>query len=134
MIGSASLLVNLKAPDLDRAVEFYEQLGLTTIGRRSLMPGHEDVLLTAGDTTICIEHGEGGKLSFELISLEVEDVEAVVALLRERGITPEEYDLPSIKTVDGVASFGSTKAAWLKDPAGNLVGIITRYRGTRASG
>jgi catechol 2,3-dioxygenase-like lactoylglutathione lyase family enzyme len=129
MLEGASLLVNIKAPDLDRVAAFYEKLGLEPIGRRSLMPGHEDLLFRAGDTTICVERGEPANLSFELISLEVDDVEATLAALRARGLEPEDYDLPSIKTLAGIASFGDVKAAWLKDPAGNLVGIITRARG-----
>ncbi len=131
MLPTASLMVNIKAPDLDEAASFYETLGFEQLDRRSLMPGHEDILFRVGDTTICLERGEGGKVPFEPITLEVEDAEAAVASLRERGLQPEEYDLPSIKTVDGIASFGSggeIKAAWFKDPAGNLVGVMTRVR------
>lgn len=131
MLEGASLLVNVKVPDLDEAVEFYGRLGFTELGRRSLLPGHEDVLLAAGDATVCVERGEGGKLAYETITLEVDDVERTVATLRERGIEPEEYDLPSVKTVDGIAAFGAVQAAWVKDPGGNLVGVMTRARGGR---
>ena len=48
--------------------------------------------------------------------------------MRRRGVEPEEYDLPSIKTVNGIASWGELKAAWVKDPGGNLIGIVTRVR------
>jgi hypothetical protein len=96
--------------------------------RRSLAPGHEDVLFQAGDATICVEPGEGGRADTP-ISFEVDDVEATVATLRQRGIEPEEYDLPSLKTVDGIAAWGDgVKAAWIKDPGGNLIGIVTRVR------
>jgi catechol 2,3-dioxygenase-like lactoylglutathione lyase family enzyme len=123
-----ALVVNLKVPDLDEAIAFYEgKLGLAVADRRSLMPGHEDVVFQAGDATICVEVGEGGR-SDTPISFEVSDVEATVAELRSRGVVPEEYDLPSLKTVDGVATLGPFKAAWIKDPGGNLIGIVTRVR------
>jgi len=128
MLENAALLINLKAPDLDEVVAFYEKVGFEPIGRRSLMPGHEDALLGAGDATLCIERGEAAKLPFEPIALEVDDVEATVAAFRADGVEPEHYDLPSIKTVDGVATLGDLKAAWFKDPAGNLLGVITRIR------
>jgi catechol 2,3-dioxygenase-like lactoylglutathione lyase family enzyme len=126
MLGD--LVANLKVPDLDDAIAFYEgKLGLPVADRRRLMPGHEDVVIQAGDATICLEVGAGGG-SDTPISFEVQDVEATVAELRSRGVVPEEYDLPSFKTVDGVATLGGLQAAWIKDPGGNLVGIITRVR------
>jgi catechol 2,3-dioxygenase-like lactoylglutathione lyase family enzyme len=128
MFEQATFATNLKVPDLDEAVAFYEgKLGLPVADRRSIFPGHEDVLFRAGDAIICVERGEGGRADTP-VSFEVEDVEAAVAALRERGVVPEEYDLPSIKTVDGIASFGPVKAAWVKDPGGNVVGIVSRVR------
>jgi catechol 2,3-dioxygenase-like lactoylglutathione lyase family enzyme len=120
---------NLKAPDLDEVVAFYEgKLGLRIVDRRSLMPGHGDVVIGVGeDATICVEVGEGGRADTP-IGFEVEDVEAVVAQLRARGVEPEEYDLPGIKTVNGIATWGDVQAAWVKDPGGNLIGIVTRVR------
>jgi catechol 2,3-dioxygenase-like lactoylglutathione lyase family enzyme len=120
---------NLKAPDLDAVVEFYEgKLGLPIVDRRSMGPGHRDVLIGVGeDATICFEMGEGGRADTP-IGFEVEDVEAVVAELRRRGVEPEEYDLPSITTVNGIVTWGDMQAAWVKDPGGNLIGIVTRVR------
>jgi uncharacterized protein YndB with AHSA1/START domain/catechol 2,3-dioxygenase-like lactoylglutathione lyase family enzyme len=120
---------NLKAPDLDEVVEFYGgKLGLPIVDRRSMGPGHGDVVIGVGeDATICVEVGEGGRADTP-IGFEVEDVEAIVDELRRRGVEPEEYDLPSIKTVNGIASWGDVQAAWIKDPGGNLIGIVTRVR------
>jgi catechol 2,3-dioxygenase-like lactoylglutathione lyase family enzyme len=124
MLDRSPLAVNLKAPDLDEALAFYERLGLRLRERRSLMPGHEEVRIDARGAVLCIERGEGGRLPYEPITFEVEDLASTLAALGERGIEPEDYDLPSIKTVDGIASFGAIRAAWLKDPAGNLIGLV----------
>ena len=59
------------------------------------------------------------------------DIEATVAALRLRGVAFEEYDLPGLKTVNGVAQIAGNypskgtgeKGAWFKDSEGNLVGI-----------
>jgi hypothetical protein len=50
-------------------------------------------------------------------------VRATVNGLRERGVVFEEYDLPRLKTEDGVATVGNLSFAWFRDPDGNVVGI-----------
>lgn len=54
---------------------------------------------------------------------EVEDIEKEVAELRSHGVVFEEYDLPGIKTVNGIAVIGNEKAAWFKDSEGNILNI-----------
>lgn len=62
---------------------------------------------------------------------EVADIEATVAALRSRGVVFEEYDLPGLKTINGIARIAGNypskgsgeKGAWFKDSEGNLVGI-----------
>ena len=42
-----------------------------------------------------------------------------MADLRARGVVFEDYDFGELKTVDGLADFGTAKAAWFKDSEGN---------------
>jgi hypothetical protein len=37
-----------------------------------------------------------------------------------------EYDMPGIKTVDGIATGGGAKTAWFKDPEGNILAVSQR--------
>jgi catechol 2,3-dioxygenase-like lactoylglutathione lyase family enzyme len=53
-----------------------------------------------------------------------QDVEAAVADLRAKGVTFEEYDLPGVKTVNGIAELGGTRGAWFKDPEGNILSVV----------
>jgi hypothetical protein len=48
----------------------------------------------------------------------VDGIEAAVARLRALGVAFEEYDLPGLKTENGITTLGDTKAAWFKDPDG----------------
>lgn len=41
-----------------------------------------------------------------------------------QGVVFEEYDLPGLKTIDGIADQGTLKAAWFKDSDGNLLAIM----------
>jgi hypothetical protein len=63
---------------------------------------------------------------------EVADIESVVADLRDRGVVFEEYDLPGLKTIGGIADIDGNypsrgavgeRGAWFYDSEGNLVGI-----------
>lgn len=53
---------------------------------------------------------------------QVEDVEREVAELKSKGVVFEEYDLPGMK--NGIVDAGGAKAAWFKDPEGNIMAII----------
>ncbi len=56
----------------------------------------------------------------------VDDIEALVADLKGRGVAFEEYDNPAFRTVDGIASIarGGGMGAWFKDTEGNLIGLV----------
>ena len=55
----------------------------------------------------------------------VEDIVREVADLKSHGVVFEEYDLPGLKTVDGIAQAGPNQAAWMKDSEGNVfLGIV----------
>jgi hypothetical protein len=54
----------------------------------------------------------------------VPDVRADVADLRTRGVDVEEYDMPGLKTEDGIADIGFALAAWILDPGKNALGIL----------
>ena len=75
---------------------------------------------------VCIEGGEGtpSPPKNPPFSFRVEDVEATAAFLRERGVVFEEYDLPSLKTENGIAEVAGVKAGWFRDPDGYLLAIM----------
>jgi hypothetical protein len=63
---------------------------------------------------------------------EVDDLDEVVRDLRERGVVFEEYEVPGLTTVDGIAEVegnypskrsSGERAAWFRDSEGNLLGI-----------
>lgn len=61
-----------------------------------------------------------------ICAFEVADSKATLAALRARSVVFEEYDTPTLRTVDGMAKVGPFHAAWMRDPDGNLVGIQHR--------
>jgi catechol 2,3-dioxygenase-like lactoylglutathione lyase family enzyme len=53
-----------------------------------------------------------------------DDLEADVATLKGRGVVFEEYDSPTLTTVDSIAQLAGVRAAWFKDSEGNIVGLV----------
>ena len=56
----------------------------------------------------------------------VDDLEAELRDLRARGVEIQEYDMPGLKTVNGIADIGFARAAWIVDPHGNALGVLER--------
>jgi catechol 2,3-dioxygenase-like lactoylglutathione lyase family enzyme len=108
MLRSAKVATRLPAQDLERAKAFYsEKLGLDPVEERP------------------------GGLLYRCGGAEFDDIEATVAELRERGVVFEEYDLPGLTTVNGIAEIEGNypskgigeRAAWFRDSEGNMLGI-----------
>jgi len=105
------------ASDLGRARAWYEvRLGLT--------PEHEDPggvwYHFAGETWLYLyATPSAGTAQNTIAGWAVQDIASVMANLRERGVTFEQYDLGEVRMVDGLADFGVAKAAWFKDSEGN---------------
>ncbi len=121
MLTNSPIYASLPAADLERAKRFYaEKLGLTP---ESELPG--GLLYRCGkDSRFSVfpSEGEVSGTHTQAIWL-VEDVESEVAALKDRGIVFEEYDLPSLSTVNSIATIGPGKGAWFKDSEGNLLSL-----------
>jgi catechol 2,3-dioxygenase-like lactoylglutathione lyase family enzyme len=50
-----------------------------------------------------------------------DDLDADIAALRTRGVVFEEYDLPGLRTENGIAFVGTERSAWFRDSEGNTI-------------
>ena len=124
MLENARIGANVPVSDLDEAISFYEgQLGLRLVERGEGEPYAR--FAGAGETKLGVyESNSAGQSRHTLASFVVDDVRAVVSELQGNGVVFEEYDMPGIKTENGVATMGDTRGAWLKDPDGNILEIV----------
>ncbi len=58
--------------------------------------------------------------------IDTDDFDGDMAVLRERGVTFNDYDLPGLTTVDGVADYQGLRSAWFNDSEGNIIAIGER--------
>ncbi|MEA2268998.1 MAG: hypothetical protein QOC64_1608 [Solirubrobacteraceae bacterium] len=123
MLADARVEATVPALDLGRARRFYEgTLGLRAAG--SHVSDRDLIFECGGGTRLFVyERPITSGAAHTLAHFVVDDVEATVRALRERGVTFEDYDLPELKTVDGVAAAGDKKFAWFHDVDGNVIGL-----------
>jgi len=128
MLGKAEIAAIVPVSDVERAVEFYGgTLGLELQIRRDDLPENREAEFRAGDGSLVVyESVAAGQSKGTLAAFRVADLESVVAGLRERGVAFEEYDLPELKTENGIASIGDLHASWARDPDGNIIAFEQR--------
>jgi catechol 2,3-dioxygenase-like lactoylglutathione lyase family enzyme len=122
MLKDARIYAVLPATDLDRARRFYaEKLGLEPVDENDAGLFYEG----GADTRFLLYPTQGRTSGTHTqMGFVVEDAVATVAELRSRGVVFQDYDMPGLKTVDGIAEFGSSKGAWFEDTEGNVVAIV----------
>jgi catechol 2,3-dioxygenase-like lactoylglutathione lyase family enzyme len=124
MLTNARIGANVPVSDLDAAISFYEgKLGLKLFERGAGEPYAR--FEGANGTKLGVyESKAAGQSPHTLASFVVEDVRATVSELQANGVVFEEYDMPGMRTENGVATMGDTRAAWLKDPDGNILEVV----------
>ncbi|GGT14173.1 VOC family protein [Streptomyces chromofuscus] len=130
LLARGRVATRLPAQDLERARRFYsEKLGLEPLDER---PG--GLLYRCGGVEFALFESEGASPgTFTQMGWQVDDIDRVVAALRERGVEFEVVDLPGLRTGDdGIADVEGNypskgargeRAAWFRDSEGNMIGI-----------
>ncbi|MFE7165790.1 VOC family protein [Streptomyces sp. NPDC057616] len=128
-MAGARVMPRLPASDLERARRFYaEKLGLDPVDER---PGGL-LYRTAGTEFVVFQSTGASPGTFTQMAWEVDDLDAVVAELRSRGVRFEDVDVPGLRTVNGITEVQghypskgarAERAAWFRDSEGNLMGI-----------
>ena len=121
-LGNSPIRPVLLATDLDAARAFYhEKLGLPILLERD---GAIE-FSCGGDTRLSVSKSTTGTADRQTqVGWSVSNLEATLALLRADGVKIEDYDLPGLKTEDGIADVGFGRMAWIIDPGGNCLGIV----------
>ena len=108
--------------DIGKAREFYGE----TLGLRTSVLDEDAGLLTlqlAGDRdTLVYQQPDATPASYTILNFPVDDVEAAVDELSQRGVQFERYDGVE-QDEKGVARGNGPDIAWFKDPAGNVLAV-----------
>ena len=129
VLAESNVASRIPAQDLRRARSFYaEKLGLEPVEER---PGGLRYRCGNGEFAL-FESAGAAAGDHTQMAWEVDDLQEAIAELRERGVIFEEYGVPGLETVNGIAEVEGNypskggvgeKAAWFKDSEGNLLAI-----------
>lgn len=117
MLSDAMIVPTVAVGDLDRARQFFGvQLGLPLLDETPF-----SLRFAAGaGTQLAIRRGIPN-VGQTVAHFEVADLESTIADLRSRDVPFDDYETP--KTVNFIAQIGPARAAWFRDPDGNVFGL-----------
>jgi catechol 2,3-dioxygenase-like lactoylglutathione lyase family enzyme len=130
MLADRDAIATLAVRDMEVAKGFYEgTLGLKPAGAQSgpsqPLTNADVRIYQSGKSKLMIYRSQyAGTNQANAVTWGLGDqLETVVQALKAKGVAFEHYDLPGLTRKGDVHEFGNFKAAWFKDPDGNILHI-----------
>ena len=124
MLAAKEAMATVAVRDLEKARKFYEG----TLGLK-LTDAQEEEALTyqAGDTRLLVYRSQyaGSNKATATTWVLGNDMEKVVQSLKGKGVTFEHYDMPGMTLKGDIHVADGMKAAWFKDPDGNIHALVS---------
>jgi predicted enzyme related to lactoylglutathione lyase len=123
MLGEKDAVATIAVKDVPAAKEFYEK----KLGLKAEPSDEKDVAVCkSGKSVLFIYKSQfAGTNKATTVTWPVDDVDREVKALKSQGIAFERYDFPGAVIENDVHVFGNTRAAWFKDPDGNILALVT---------
>ena len=120
MLNESNTYTTIPVSNLERAQRFYTE----TLGLTPAMVTEGGVMYRSGGTQFFVYPSRYKASGHTQMSWVVGDIKAEVAALRGKGIEFVVFDVPGVKTVDGISQSGpAVWTAYFRDPDGNLLGL-----------
>jgi catechol 2,3-dioxygenase-like lactoylglutathione lyase family enzyme len=123
MLSEKNAVINIATKDLKAAGKFYEEtLGLKMIDQN----GEEVTTFQSGNSAIYVYRSEfaGTNEATTMTWMCGSEMEDIVRSLKAKGVHFEHYDMPNLKRDGDIHGVGDMKAAWFKDPDGNILALV----------
>ena len=120
MLKDAEVMAMVPVKDIKEAEKFYsETLGLNKVDEN---PG--GITYKCGDGKAFVyQTPEAGTAKSTVATWAVSEIGKVVDELKAKGCKFEHYDYPGATHEGDVHVWGKMKAAWFRDPSGNILGL-----------
>jgi catechol 2,3-dioxygenase-like lactoylglutathione lyase family enzyme len=124
MLSEVSAVATIGVKNLEAAKDFYEKkLGLSPVSSGG--PSEEVQMYKSGTTMVELYHSEyAGTNKATALSWVVSDISKEVDELKNQGISFEHYNFPDLKMEGDIHVMGEMRAAWFKDPDGNILSLV----------
>jgi catechol 2,3-dioxygenase-like lactoylglutathione lyase family enzyme len=122
MLAKADATPMIAVKNIGRARTFYgDTLGLPT---KEAMGG-EVLEVTSGETVINVYRSEfAGTNRATALTFIVDDIEAEVRELKDKGVAFEQYDMLGLEKQGDLYVAPGMKTTWFKDPDGNILSLF----------
>lgn len=123
MLGTRDAMATIAVKNLSAARTFYE----TTLGLTVRPTEERGVLMcTSGRSTVLVYESQyaGTNKATAATWVVGDDVQGIVQGLKAKGVSFEHYDFPGATLEGDVHVMGHVKAAWCKDPDGNILALV----------
>jgi catechol 2,3-dioxygenase-like lactoylglutathione lyase family enzyme len=124
MLGGKETMATVAVKDLNAAKRFYEgTLGLKQVDAQE----QEALTYQAGNAKILVYRSQyaGSNKATAATWVIGNEMEKVVQGLRGKGVAFEHYNLPGLTLKGDIHEGGGMKAAWFKDPDGNIHALVS---------
>jgi len=122
MLSDKDAVATVAVKNLESAAKFYEQ----TLGLTKIMENDEVLAFKSGQCSLFVYRSTyAGTNKATAVTWVADEVEDIVKTLKGRGVSFEHYDLPNMTRQGDLHVAGTMKAAWFKDPDGNIFSLVT---------
>ena len=120
MLGESTVIATVAVSDIEKAKEFYGG----TLGLKQIDENPGGVAYASGTGQIFVYPSQYAATNKATCAdWEVEDIKKVIQELKTKGVSFERYDFPGVEYDGDVHIMEGMKAAWFKDPDGNILGL-----------
>ena len=120
MLASAKMVGFVPTKDSKKARSFYEG----KLGFQFVSDDQYALVVRAGGSTIRVGKAQDfTPAPYTVLGWEVQDIEGVVAWLKERGVVCEKYPFIQDQESGIWTTPAGDKVAWFKDPDGNVLSV-----------
>jgi catechol 2,3-dioxygenase-like lactoylglutathione lyase family enzyme len=122
VLGNKDAVATIAVKDAKVAKRFYEG----TLGLKPASSEEPGVLsYKSGNSAVLVYESKfaGTNKATAATWVVGDDVEGIVQALKAKGVTFEKYDFPGTTRKGEMHVSGKIKAAWFKDPDGNILAI-----------
>jgi catechol-2,3-dioxygenase len=122
MLENTNAVATIAVRDVSKAARFYEGV----LGLKPLPAEEQGVLVyeSGGSKVIVYPSQFAGTNKATSATWEIEGIEDVVRDLKAKGVAFEHYDMPGVRRSGDIHDTGRSKAAWFKDPDGNILALV----------
>ncbi|GAA1059588.1 VOC family protein [Agromyces bracchium] len=120
MFENSMTMAVLAASDLERAQRFWHD----TFGLDPVSTDMGGATYVVGGVAVLVYESEfAGTNKATALGIMTDDLDRDMAVLRSKGIVFHDYDLPGLKTENGVVDDEGERGAWFDDSEGNILSL-----------